>query len=104
MYLSPLLAGSRARSCGAGDKAKDGLTHRFALFSYLEIPRALSEIITEWFGFEGTLRIIEFQPPYHGQGHLPLHQIAQSPIQPDLQHFQEWSIPNFSEQCAPFIY
>jgi len=25
--------------------------------------------------------------PCHGQGHLPLDQVAQSPIQPGLEHF-----------------
>jgi len=33
---------------------------------------------------EGTLKIIWFQPPCHEQGHLPLDQVAQSPIQPGL--------------------
>jgi len=36
--------------------------------------------ITEWFGLEGTLTTIWFQPPCHGQRHLPLDQVAQSPI------------------------
>jgi len=44
--------------------------------------------ITEWFGLEGTLKIIWFQLPCHGQGHLPLEQGAQSSIQPGLEHFQ----------------
>jgi len=30
----------------------------------------------EWFGLEGTLKIICFQPPCHEQGHLPLNQVA----------------------------
>jgi len=38
--------------------------------------------IIEWYGLEGTLKIIWFQPPCHEQGHLPLDQVAQSPIQP----------------------
>jgi len=42
----------------------------------------------EWFVLEGTLQIIQFQPPCHGQGHLPLDQVAQSPIQPGLGHCQ----------------
>jgi len=42
--------------------------------------------ITERFGLEGTLKIIQFQPPCRGQGHLPLGQVAQSPIQPGLEH------------------
>ena len=28
--------------------------------------------ITEWFGLEGTLKIVWFQIPCHGQGHFPL--------------------------------
>lgn len=32
--------------------------------------------IMEQFGLEGTLKIIQFQPPCHGQGHLPLDQAA----------------------------
>ena len=34
--------------------------------------------IIEWFGLEGTLKIIWFQPPCHEQGHLPLDQVAQN--------------------------
>ena len=41
--------------------------------------------IIEWFGLEGTLKIIWVQPPCHGQGHPPLDQVAQSPIQPGLE-------------------
>jgi len=36
--------------------------------------------IIEWFGLEGTLRIIWFQPSCHEQGHLPPAQVAQSSI------------------------
>jgi len=32
--------------------------------------------IIEWFGLEGTLKIIWFQPSCHGQGHLPPDQVA----------------------------
>jgi len=35
---------------------------------------------------EGTLKIIWFQPLCHEQGHLPLDQVAQSSIQPGLEH------------------
>ncbi|KAK4822067.1 hypothetical protein QYF61_009328 [Mycteria americana] len=40
------------------------------------------------------------------QGHLPLDQVAQSPIQPGLKHFQGGAIHNFSGQPvpAPFKY
>ena len=46
----------------------------------LEHKWLLSHRIIEWFGLEGTLQIILFQPPCHGQGHLPLDQVAQSSI------------------------
>ena len=42
----------------------------------------------EWFGLEGTFKTIEFQPPFWRQGHLPLDQVAQSSIQPGLEHLQ----------------
>ncbi|KAK4827484.1 hypothetical protein QYF61_018784 [Mycteria americana] len=60
----------------------------------------------EWFGLEGTLKIISFQRPCHGQGRLPLDQVAQSPIQPGLEHFQGWGIHSFPGQPvpAPFRY
>jgi len=37
---------------------------------------------------EGTLKIIWFPPPCRGQGPLSPDQVAQSPIQPGLEHFQ----------------
>ena len=57
--------------------------------------------ITEQFGYERTLKITEFQLPCPGQGHLPLDQVAQSPIQPGLEHLQGWGIHNFSGQPVP---
>ena len=57
--------------------------------------------ITEWFGLEGTLKILQFQPPCRGQGHLPLDQVAQSPMQHDLEHFQGGGIHSFSGQPVP---
>ena len=35
--------------------------------------------------------VIQFQSPHDIAGHLPLYQVAQSPIQPGLEHFQEWA-------------
>jgi len=61
---------------------------------------ALYYRIVEWFGFEGTLSIISFQSPCHRQGHLPLDQVAQSPIQPGLEHCQGGGIHN-SRQPVP---
>jgi len=40
-------------------------------------------------------------PPRHGQGHLPLEQAAQSPIQPGLEHCQEGGSHSFSGQPMP---
>ncbi|NXN59955.1 POGZ protein, partial [Rynchops niger] len=52
-------------------------------------------------GLEGTLKIIQFHPPCHGQGHLPLDQVAQSPIQPGLKTFQGWGFHPRSGQPVP---
>ena len=54
--------------------------------------------IIEWFGLEGPLR---FQPPCCKQGHLPLDQVVQSPIQPGLEFFQGGSIHNLTGQPVP---
>lgn len=46
---------------------------------------------TAWVGRD--LKPIQFQPPppsHHELGCYPSHQAAQSPIQPVLEHFQEW--------------
>lgn len=40
---------------------------------------------SDWFGLEGTLKVISFQLPCCGQGHLPLDQAAQGPTQPGLE-------------------
>jgi len=50
---------------------------------------------------EGTPKIIWFQPPCHGQGHLPLAQAIQSPIQPGLEHCQGGGSHSFSGQPVP---
>lgn len=44
--------------------------------------------IIEWFGMEGTLKIVSFQPPC--LGHFSPDQVAQSFILPGLQHSQGW--------------
>ena len=44
--------------------------------------------IIEWFGLEGAFKGHLVQPPCNKQGHLQLSQVAQSPIQPDLECFQ----------------
>jgi len=52
-------------------------------------------VIIECFGLEGTLRGHVPQPPCSEQGHLPLDQVAQSPVQPDPACFQGWGINKF---------
>jgi len=60
--------------------------------------------IIEWFGLEGTLKIIWFQPPCHEQGHLPPDQAAQSSIQPGLEHCQGGGSHSFSGQPGPVFH
>jgi len=59
--------------------------------------------IREWFGLEGTLKIIWFQPPGHEQGHLPPAQGAQSSIQPGLEPCQGGGSHSSSGQPGPVI-
>jgi len=59
---------------------------------------AKSHRIIEWFGQEGTLKIIWFQSPCHERGHLPPDQVAQSSIQPRLEHCQGGGSHRFSGQ------
>jgi len=47
------------------------------------------------------LKAHPFPIPCHGQGHLPPHHVAQSPIQPGLEHLQGWGIHSFSGQPGP---
>jgi len=55
--------------------------------------------IRECFGLEGTFRGHLAQPSE--QGHLQPDQVAQSPVQPDLECFQGWGIDHLSEQPVP---
>ena len=50
-----------------------------------------SYIIIESFDLDGTFKGHLVQPPFNEQGHLQLHQGAQSPVQPDLERLH----------CAP---
>lgn len=52
----------------------------------------------EWFALKGTLKIAYFQLPCHGQGLLPVDQVAQIPIQPGFKLCQEWNVHSFSGQ------
>lgn len=47
------------------------------------------------------LKVHLFQSPHYGQGCHSLDQIAQGPIQPDLEHCQAWGIHSLSGQPLP---
>ena len=51
-------------------------------------------IIDSYFGLEGTFKGHLVQPSCNEQGHLQLDQVAQSPVQPDLEYFQGWGTYN----------
>jgi len=72
---------------------KSDLSFRFCTTNYHRI--------IEWFGLEGTLKLIWFQPPCREQGHLPLDQVAQSSIQPGPEHCQGGGSHSFSGQSGP---
>ena len=57
--------------------------------------------ITLLFELEGTLKSHLVQLPCNEQGHLQLHQVAQSPIQPDIECLQGWGIHHLSGQPVP---
>ena len=47
-------------------------------------------VVIASFELAGTLKCHLVQLPCSAQGHLQLHQVAQSPIQPDLDRLQGW--------------
>ena len=71
------------------------------LFALKPAEHQADHRILEWFGLEGTLKTIWFQPPCHEQGHLPPAQGAQSSIQPGLEHCQGGGSHSFSGQPGP---
>ena len=42
-----------------------------------------------WIGLEGTFRGHLVPPPCHGRGYLQPDQVAESPVQPDFECFQD---------------
>lgn len=42
----------------------------------------------EWFDLEGTLKVIEFQPPAMGREHFLVEQAGKNFIQYGLEYFQ----------------
>jgi len=83
--------------------APEALSNMWILLPALQKDRNYQQHgkIIEWFGLEGTLKTTKFQCPCHGQGHLPLDQVAKSLIQPGLEHCQGWGIHSFSGQPVP---
>ena len=59
------------------------------------------ERIIEWFGLEGMFKDHLIPTPCYMQGHLPLDQVAHSPIQPGPECFQGWGIYNLTRQPVP---
>jgi len=57
--------------------------------------------LSEWFVLEGSHKSHPVQLPCSEQGHLQLEQVAQSPIQPDLECHQGWVIHHLSGQPVP---
>jgi len=66
----------------------------------------LNHRITEHFAYKGTFKGHPVQPPCRKQGHLPLDQVAQSPIQSELKHCQggQGDTYNSSGQPVPKSY
>ena len=58
----------------------------------------------EYFELEGTFKGQLVQFLCNEQGHLQLDQVAQSPIQRDLECFQGWGIYNLSGQPVPVFH
>ena len=66
----------------------------------MSIAKHQNHRTTEWFGLEGMFEDHLVQHHCHGQGHLSLDQVAQSPVKPDRDHFQGWGIHSFSGQTV----
>ena len=71
------------------------------VFSLNEDKTSHIHRITEQFELEGTFKDHLVQPPCSEQGHIPLDQVAQSPVQPDRECFQGGGIDHLSGQSVP---
>ena len=63
----------------------------------------LKHRITEWPGLKRTTMVIEFQNPCYVQGHQPLHQAAQSHIQPGLECLQQQGTHNLLGNLFQYV-
>jgi len=61
----------------------------------------LNHRIIKWFGWEGIFEGHLVQPTCEDQGHLQLDQVAQSPIQPNLECSRVWGTDHLSGQPVP---
>jgi len=87
-YSEPVpIAEGRRSAAAAGMRPEQGCLMRV---------QAESHRIVESFALEGTLKGCLVQLPCTEQGHLQLHQVAQSPVQLDLGRLQGWGIHHFS--------
>ncbi|KAK4825368.1 hypothetical protein QYF61_027121 [Mycteria americana] len=68
------------------------------------ITESQNHRIIEWFWLEGTFKGHPVQSPCNEQGHLQLDQVAQSPIQPDLDCLQGWGIHHLSGKPVPVFH
>ena len=76
---------------------------RFISVWHLAIAKhRTNHTIIECFGLEGTFRGHLVQPCSE-QGHLQLAQVAQSPVQPGLEHFLGWDLHYLSGQPVPVL-
>ena len=73
------------------------------LFLWRKIKDGWSKCFIESFELEGTLKDNLVQLPCNEPGHLQLHHVAQSPVQPDLEHLQGWGIHCLFGQPVPVL-
>lgn len=76
------------------------LARRLKLSTRPRNNRVTESQFTEWCELEGTFKGNLVQNPCHEQGHLSLDKVAQSPIQPEPQHFQWWGSITSLGNCA----
>lgn len=65
------------------------------------LSKSENQRIIEWLSLKGTLYIIKFQAPWHGQG---CQLLGQDPIQPDFGHLQGFKMPPQSCPSLTSIY
>lgn len=64
------------------------LGHLFACMRSVSLSATDGSEVMCGLGWKGPFKIIYFHPPCYRQGHLPLDQVSQSPIQSGLEPLQ----------------